>query len=205
MRGNEKGRKGGRERALFAWEGDKKKPRKKKNGKGQKEKNSPPFSAHSSLSLSPFLPSLSLPFSLPLALSLPSFATKHFNSIPGRAVLAAVEADGCQQTSLAIGDRLVAGLKKIQKGPNGEGGNSVVGDVRGSGLMLGIDLVSDSKTKEPNAAAAAAVAESLRRKGILIGKGGLRGNVLRVKPPMCWTRGDADFFLEAFEESLLEL
>ena len=71
--------------------------------------------------------------------------------------------------------------------------------------MLGIDLVSDSKTKEPNPAAAAAVSESLKRKGILIGKGGLRGNVLRVKPPMCWSEADADFFLEAFKESLQEL
>ena len=71
--------------------------------------------------------------------------------------------------------------------------------------MLGIDLVADSRTKEANPAAAAAVSESLRRRGVLIGKGGLRGNVLRVKPPMCWTEADADFFLEAFAESLNEL
>ena len=123
------------------------------------------------------------------------------SSSPGRAVLAAVDHDRCQQVSLAIGDRLVRGLKKIQK----SNANSVIGDVRGSGLMLGIDLVSDSKTKEANPAAAAAVSESLKQKGILIGKGGLRGNVLRVKPPMCWSEGDADFFLEAFGESLQEL
>jgi alanine-glyoxylate transaminase / (R)-3-amino-2-methylpropionate-pyruvate transaminase len=120
---------------------------------------------------------------------------------PGRAVLAAVDEDQCQQTSLRIGERLVKGLRKIQARQC----NSVIGDVRGSGLMLGIDLVSDSKRKTPNAAAAAAVSESLKSRGILIGKGGLRGNVLRVKPPMCWSEGDADFFLEALEESLREL
>lgn len=133
----------------------------------------------------------------------------HFNTFGGnpvcaaggRAVLAAVDEDKCQQTSLTIGDRLVRGLRKIQKSSS----NSVVGDVRGSGLMLGIDLVADSRTKEPNPAAAAAVSESLRKKGVLIGKGGLRGNVLRVKPPMCWTEQNADFFLEAFDESLKEL
>lgn len=118
---------------------------------------------------------------------------------PGRAVLAAVEEDQCQQTSLRIGDRLTRGLKKLQEA------HPVVGDVRGSGLMLGVELVSDPKTKAPAAAAAAAVSESLKAKGVLIGKGGLRGNVLRVKPPMCWSEGDADFFLEAIEESLREL
>ena len=155
---------------------------------------------------SPFLlPSLSLPLSLPLALSLPSFATKHFNSIPGRAVLAAVEADGCQQTSLAIGDRLVAGLKKIQKGPNGEGGNSVVGDVQGLRPHAGHRPCfgfQDQGAQRRRCGGRGRVAQA---EGDPDREGGLRGNVLRVKPPMCWTRGDADFFLEAFEESLLEL
>ena len=137
-----------------------------------------------------------------LFLSIPALQKIKQIQIPGRAVLAAVEEDRCQQTSKRIGDRLTSGLKKIQKESNG---GDVVGDVRGSGLMLGIDLVSDLRTKEPNPAAAAAVSESLKRRGILIGKGGLRGNVLRVKPPMCWSEADADFFLESFGESLREL
>jgi len=83
--------------------------------------------------------------------------------------------------------------------------NDVIGDVRGSGLMLGVDLVKDKTTKEPNAEAAAALSESLKNKGILIGKGGLRGNVLRIKPPMCWSVEDADFFLDAMKEGLGEL
>lgn len=71
--------------------------------------------------------------------------------------------------------------------------------------MLGVDLVRDGATKEPNPEAAAAVSESLKNKGVLVGKGGLRGNVLRIKPPMCWSEDDADFFLEATAEALREL
>jgi alanine-glyoxylate transaminase/(R)-3-amino-2-methylpropionate-pyruvate transaminase len=71
--------------------------------------------------------------------------------------------------------------------------------------MLGIELVKDRKTKEPAKAECAQVFESCRDLGLLIGKGGLYGNVLRIKPPMCLTEADADFLVEVLDESLRRL
>ena len=60
----------------------------------------------------------------------------------------------------------------------------LIGDVRGKGLMQGIELVTDRATKEPAPQAVAQVFEATRRLGLLIGKGGLYGNVLRIAPPL---------------------
>lgn len=85
------------------------------------------------------------------------------------------------------------------------GRHDVIGDVRGAGLMLGVELVSDRSTKQPASTETATVMEAMKDAGVLVGKGGLRGNVLRVKPPMCWSAGDAAFFLEALDHSLGKL
>jgi 4-aminobutyrate aminotransferase len=67
----------------------------------------------------------------------------------------------------------------------------VVGDLRGKGLMIGIELVgADGYTPDPNAASR--VHEQCREQGLLVGKGGLFGNCLRVAPPLCVTREEAD-------------
>ena len=78
----------------------------------------------------------------------------------------------------------------------------LIGDVRGRGLMLGVELVRDRETKEPATQETLAVWEAAREMGLLIGKGGLDGNVLRIKPPMCITAADVDFALEVLDEAL---
>ena len=80
--------------------------------------------------------------------------------------------------------------------------HAIVGDVRGKGLMLGMELVRDRRSKEPANTEAAELLELCRDRGLLIGKGGLYGNVLRIKPPMCLTKDDADFLLACLDESL---
>lgn len=77
--------------------------------------------------------------------------------------------------------------------------------MRGAGLMLGVELVTDRAAKTPAPAETAAVMEAMKDAGVLVGKGGLRGNVLRVKPPMCWTAGDAAFFLDVMGDALAKL
>jgi len=131
----------------------------------------------------------------------------HFNTFGGnpiscaigRAVLEVIEQEGLQANSLAVGNHLKAGLERLAEK------HSLIGEVRGLGLMLGVELVTDRATKEPASAACAAVWERARELGLLIGKGGLKGNTLRIKPPMCITRADADFILEVLDESLGEL
>jgi 4-aminobutyrate aminotransferase len=67
----------------------------------------------------------------------------------------------------------------------------VVGEVRGKGLMLGVELVV-AGSRTPNPPAAARVQEEARRRGLLVGKGGLYGNVLRIAPPLTLTEAEAD-------------
>ena len=71
--------------------------------------------------------------------------------------------------------------------------------------MLGVELVRDRKTKEPANTEAADVLELCKERGLLIGKGGLFGNTLRIKPPMCITKDDADFLVDCLDEVLAEI
>lgn len=128
----------------------------------------------------------------------------HFNTFGGNpvsmaaglAVLDAIDEDGLQQNARVVGGRFKAGLQELQRR------HRIIGDVRGMGLMLGVELVRDRNTKEPAREETLAMMEQLREFGILIGKGGLDGNVLRIKPPMCVTAADVDFALEALDLSL---
>jgi alanine-glyoxylate transaminase/(R)-3-amino-2-methylpropionate-pyruvate transaminase len=131
----------------------------------------------------------------------------HFNtfggnpvvSAMGQAVLEVIEKDNLQANSLKIGNQILTGLKKLKDK------HQIIGDVRGKGLMLGIEMVKDRTTKEPATAECAAVLESARDMGLLLGKGGLRGQTIRFAPPMCLTAADADFLLEVLDESFSRL
>jgi alanine-glyoxylate transaminase/(R)-3-amino-2-methylpropionate-pyruvate transaminase len=68
--------------------------------------------------------------------------------------------------------------------------------------MLGVELVRDRKSKEPANTEAADVLERAKERGLLLGKGGLFGNVLRIKPPMCLTKDDADYLVDCLDEVL---
>ena len=127
----------------------------------------------------------------------------HFNtfggnpvvSAMGKAVLEVIETEGLQANSLKLGTYLKAGFEKLQaKHP-------IIGDVRGQGLLLGIELVKDRATKTPARAECAAVLEAAREMGLLLGKGGLWGQTIRFAPPMIITPADADFVLSVLDEA----
>jgi alanine-glyoxylate transaminase / (R)-3-amino-2-methylpropionate-pyruvate transaminase len=128
----------------------------------------------------------------------------HFNTYGGNpvsmaaglAVMDVIEKEGLQEKARVNGARFKEGLQSLQSRFD------LIGDVRGMGLMLGVELVRDRSTKEPAKAETAALLEALRQRGVLIGKGGLDGNVLRIKPPMCITPDDIDFALEAIGSAL---
>jgi 4-aminobutyrate aminotransferase len=75
----------------------------------------------------------------------------------------------------------------------------VIGDVRGMGLMQAIECVVDRKTKEPHPKAVLKVFEETRRRGVLIGKGGLFGNVIRLGPPLIASKADIDELVSALD------
>ena len=122
----------------------------------------------------------------------------HFNTFGGNpvsmaaglAVLEVIDEDGLQENARKVGARLLRGLRRLQER------HPLVGGVRGLGLMLGLELVTDRATRAPATTQTLAVLEAAREMGVLVGKGGLDGNVLRIKPPMCITAEDADFALD---------
>jgi 4-aminobutyrate aminotransferase len=81
----------------------------------------------------------------------------------------------------------------------------LIGDVRGMGLLQAIELVEDRETRQPAPAAANAMLEAARENRILMGKGGLNGNVLRISPPMNIARSDVDDFAERLEASFTKV
>lgn len=128
----------------------------------------------------------------------------HFNTFGGNpvsmaaglAVLDVIDEEGLQQNCLVLGERFRKGLEKLQQR------HALIGDIRGLGLMIGVELVRDRATKEPAKQETLDVLEHCREMGMLIGKGGLDGNVLRIKPPMCITADDVDFALEVLDRAL---
>jgi 4-aminobutyrate aminotransferase-like enzyme len=76
-----------------------------------------------------------------------------------------------------------------------------MGDVRGKGLMLGVEVVTDKKTKQPGVAEAQVILNEAKERGVLLGVGGLDGNVLRIKPPIVVTKAQIDKGLEAVDQA----
>ena len=128
----------------------------------------------------------------------------HFNTFGGNpvcmaagiAVLDVIDEEGLQENSRVVGKRLKDGLKSLARS------HQLIGDVRGMGLMLGVELVRDRASKAPAKKETLAVLEAAREMGVLVGKGGLDGNVLRIKPPMCITAADADFTVDVIDRAL---
>jgi len=128
----------------------------------------------------------------------------HFNTFGGNpvsmaqglATLEVIDRDNIQENARIVGGHLKNRLLELQQR------QPLVGDVRGMGLMLGVELVRDRTSKEPANTEAADVLERCKDRGLLLGKGGLYGNVLRIKPPMCLSKDDADFLVECLDEVL---
>jgi 4-aminobutyrate aminotransferase-like enzyme len=126
--------------------------------------------------------------------SISTFGGNPIASVTAKAVIDLIEEDDLLTNCDVVGGYLRERLLELQqKYP-------VIGDVRGMGLMQAMELVTDPKTKEPAPALATEILEVARDHGLLIGKGGMYNNVLRLSPPMNIGKGDVD---EAFR--LLDL
>ncbi len=131
----------------------------------------------------------------------------HFNTYGGNpvsmaaglATMEVIDAEGIQANAKRVGEHLQQGLLALQEK------HALIGDVRGLGLMLGVELVRDRVSKEPASTEAADLMELTRQRGLILGKGGLFGNTMRIKPPMCLTTDDADFLVATMDECLAEI
>ena len=131
-------------------------------------------------------------------MTLSTFGGNPVATAAAKAVIDFIEEENLLANCEIVGEYLHDGLLELQRR------NRIIGDVRGMGLLQGLELVQDPVTKEPAAKETAAVMEAARRHGLLIGKGGLYGNVIRISPPMNVTKSDVDDFLSriggAFDE-----
>jgi len=113
-------------------------------------------------------------------------------------VLDVVRDEALQDRALRVGKYWIAELKKLQECQR------LIGDVRGSGLFLGIDLVRDRETREPATEEADYVVNRLRECGILAGTDGPHHNVIKLRPPLVFSESDADLFITTLEAVLQE-
>lgn len=117
----------------------------------------------------------------------------------GLAVLDVIRDERLQENALMVGEHFKAGLKPLMdKYP-------LIGDVRGIGLFIGIELVLDRETLEPAEDQAHAIAEGMKEEGILISVDGPLYNVLKIKPPLVFTRANADRYVRTLDKVLGEI
>jgi 4-aminobutyrate aminotransferase-like enzyme/Ser/Thr protein kinase RdoA (MazF antagonist) len=117
----------------------------------------------------------------------------------GMAVLDVIEGEGLMARAADTGAHLVGGLLDLQ------GRHPAIGDVRGEGLYLGVDLVDDRQSRTPATTLAGDVAEHMRTRGVLISTDGPADNVLKIKPPIVFSRADADVLLAELDQVLCAL
>ncbi|WP_407061660.1 aspartate aminotransferase family protein [Aureimonas sp. SK2] len=129
---------------------------------------------------------------------------RYFNTFGGNAVscaaamavLEAIEAEGLRQNALEVGAHLLDRVAEICRGDGG------VGDVRGVGLFMAVEFVSDRATRTPDRARASRVVNAMRERGVLISVSGKDHNSLKIRPPLVFTRENADLFAEVLGDAL---
>jgi alanine-glyoxylate transaminase/(R)-3-amino-2-methylpropionate-pyruvate transaminase len=114
-------------------------------------------------------------------------------------VLQVIREERTQENARKVGGVLLARLKDLQQK------HKAIGDVRGRGLMLAIEMVKDRKTKEPDAAITAAVFEKCREQGLILSKSGPHRSVLRMVPPMCLALSDVDQVADGLDRAFTSL
>ncbi|XP_077998996.1 5-phosphohydroxy-L-lysine phospho-lyase-like [Glandiceps talaboti] len=117
----------------------------------------------------------------------------------GLAVLDVIEKDKLRENAIKVGDYLVKGFKELMLK------HKIIGDVRGIGLFIGVELVQSRETKEPATAEAQHVIYRLKENFILLSADGPHRNVLKFKPPMCFSIQDADRVIDLIDFTLTEL
>jgi len=114
----------------------------------------------------------------------------------GMAVLDVIKEENLQEHAGKMGARMLKGLNNLKDK------HDIIGDVRGIGLFIGIELVMDRTTLTPATRQASEIVNQLKEKGILLGTDGPFNNVIKIKPPMVITKEDVDMFIRIFDDTL---
>jgi 4-aminobutyrate aminotransferase-like enzyme len=111
----------------------------------------------------------------------------------GLTVLDIIKNENLQDNALKTGNHLKKELKKL------ESRHELIGDVRGLGLFIGIELVRNRKTKEPATEEAVTIIEQMKSRGILLSVDGPFHNVIKIKPPLVFTKENADLVVSTLD------
>ncbi|KDP22797.1 hypothetical protein JCGZ_00384 [Jatropha curcas] len=117
----------------------------------------------------------------------------------GLAVLKVIEKEKLQENAFVVGTYLKKRLTELKDK------YEIIGDVRGKGLMLGVELVTDHQHKTPAKNETLHIMDQMKEMGVLVGKGGFYGNVFRITPPLCFTKEDADFFVDVMDYTMSKM
>jgi 4-aminobutyrate aminotransferase-like enzyme len=128
-----------------------------------------------------------------------TFASSPLQAAVGMAVLDVIERDGLVQNAAVVGGALKQAL--VQR----EGRWAAIGDVRGHGLFIGVEMVKGGDDKTPDPAQASDIANRLKDRGFLTAPAGAFGNVVKIRPPLVFSQDDAAAFLEAFDAVIAEI
>jgi 4-aminobutyrate aminotransferase-like enzyme/Ser/Thr protein kinase RdoA (MazF antagonist) len=127
-----------------------------------------------------------------------TFGGSTVSAVVGREVLRLTRESGLQQHANKVGGRMLASLRKLMKR------HAIIGDVRGSGLFIGVELVRDRVTLDPAGEEASYAVNRMREEGILLGTDGPHHNVLKIRPPMPFSADDADTLVATLDQVLGE-
>jgi 4-aminobutyrate aminotransferase-like enzyme len=116
----------------------------------------------------------------------------------GSAVLDVIEQENLPENAARIGERILAGARELAERYD------IIGDARGLGLYLGIELVRDRETLEPADTEASYIIERMRDLGVLVSIDGPHNNVLKIKPPIVWGEAEADRLISTLDRVLAD-
>jgi len=127
-----------------------------------------------------------------------SFGGNPVSCAIGHAVLDIIEEEGLQENAFEVGKELIALLDQLKSK------HDIIGDVRGKGLFLGIEIINDTETLSPDQIATDQIVNEMRNRGILLSSDGPDHNVIKIKPPMVFNRSNALFLVETLDKVLSE-
>ena len=129
------------------------------------------------------------------SLSLSTFGGNPISTTAALANLNYIATHNLRENAHVVGSYLIDRLRELQEK------HPLIGDVRGMGLMVAVELVTDRGTKEPATTALGRIHNEAKRRGLIVGKSGLHGNVIRISPPLITTMSDVDTAIRILDES----
>jgi 4-aminobutyrate aminotransferase-like enzyme len=132
-------------------------------------------------------------------LTISTFGGNPVTSVAAKATIEFIEEEKLLDNAETVGAYLHGKLEELQQK------YALIGDVRGKGLMLALELVTDRQTKEPSPEATSQLLERARENGLLIGKGGLYSNVIRLSPMLNIAKSDVDEAIRMLDKSFSEI